>query len=123
MSTIDSHEIRLGGRANIEHSEGNKLELGHDYTLGLTVNCHEISNKDNQNGTDQRIYKFALNGGIVISKDWGKTIMKAKGKGSPSQKMRNALRFIHDDKKIEVDFDDWYKQKISYIISKLEEII
>ena len=120
---IDSHEIKIIGGANIEHSEGDKLELKHDYTIGAIVNCSEIAIKDNQDGTERRVYKMKLTGGLLISGDWGEKPIKAKGKGSPSQKMRNALYYKHTELGVEEDFETWYERKVSEIIVKLDNII
>jgi hypothetical protein len=116
---IDSYEIKLTGGANLEACEGQEIKISHEYTIGMTVNCYDESLKDNQNGTYRKVFKFKPSGGVLISKDWGKRTIKATGKGSPSQKLRNALFYKHGEQGIDEDFESWYEKEMSKIISNL----
>ncbi len=97
------------------------LEKGHDYSVGLIVNITERTEKIQDDGTEDILFKARMCGPIVIQKDFGKKIF-GKLKVSPSKKLRQRLWMIWSEKE-EGDFDAFYEKAMNKIISNVEDYV
>ena len=80
---LNERIIKIVGSANIDKD----IQLGHDYTLGLNVNCFRAEDANNEDGSFDKIYKLKLLGHVVVTNDAGVNTV-AKVKGSKSEKLR-----------------------------------
>lgn len=53
---VNSHILKLTGKAELEHG----MTLGDDYTITLNGQIVKQEDKDNQDGTVDRIYTFKV---------------------------------------------------------------
>lgn len=116
LKTSD-YEIRLTGSASIPE----KLELGEDITVGLTLNTNKIEITNNEDGTSTETFKCKPVGDILITKKWGKTPIKGRLKNSPQSKYHWACRQYHNESGIETEFSEWYPIFIDRQIAELLE--
>lgn len=100
-----------------------ELELGHRYSLKGLFDVIDITDRDNQNGTKNRIYKVRSNGEMELELN-GK-IVKAKEKSSQSKKLHGALWNSWNSDEIEnvKNFDDYYNEKMFKIRKYLPDIL
>ncbi len=89
---INEYILRLTGSATLPE----KLNVGEDYTVGVSVCCDSVKIKSNEDGTFDLIYYCKLVSDVVVSNRWGRTV-KARKKGSMSQKLRFVLMQKHSE--------------------------
>lgn len=112
---INEHILKASVNANIPQG----LELGKRYLMNIALDVVEIADKDNQNGSINRVYKTKNSGEITLL-DEGKNIIKAKDKGSMSKKLHGAFYFLSQEEG--EDFETFYQTNMKKLINYLPEI-
>jgi hypothetical protein len=113
---INEHKIRLSGTANIERP------LDMSKTYGFLIDNAEIRKIEaltNDDGTYNKIFHIKISELSQVQIINGKEIIKAKIKGSPSQKLRNALFYNYQGD----DFEKFYQDFMCNLIVDVENLI
>ena len=105
---INEHVIKIGKSANIDQP----LTLGNDYEIKARVHCQKEGVDDNHDGTFNKVYNLQLLGEVDISNE-EKHIIKARVKGSSSQKWRWSVKSMGED----------YDEIMNIQLSHPEEVI
>jgi len=79
------------------------------------VDCYEVSEKDNVDGTFNQIFRCKVNGSTIIKQGDNKPIL-AKSKRSPSQRLRMAFMKENPD-------EQFYETYMNRLIANLSEVI
>jgi hypothetical protein len=109
---IDRYQIKLNTfSADIEEP----LDRDKRTLITCEADIYEESEKDNGDGSFNKIYRCKVNGSTIIKQGEKKPIL-AKSKRSPSQRLRMAFNSIN----LEEEFYQLYMDKI---IANLEDII
>ena len=115
---VDSRFLSITGKAEVEKD----LTIGHDYTIGINVNCISSKDTDNQEGKIDREFKLKLTGEIMITNDWGQKIT-AKTKETKSKKVRGLLFKKWQENDLGHNKDDFYNGIQNYILTHPDKII
>jgi len=116
--TIDNYILKVTGSSNLP--EG--LEMDKRYLVSIEVDCTDIIDRSNQNGTINREYKCKQTGDTQILTD-GKKIIKAEKKQKRSQKLHAAIWYYWNESGFEMPFDEYYDKTMAKINSRVPEII
>jgi hypothetical protein len=116
---INEHILKISS-AGVSLPE--PLELGHRYLINTEVDITDVTDKDNQDGSLDRIYKARQAGHITIQLEAGKVI-KAKDKPSVSRAIHGALWYFHNEQGLAEPFDDYYYRMGKKMASYMPEII
>jgi hypothetical protein len=109
---IDRYQIKLNTfSADIEEP----LDRDKRTLITCEADIYEESEKDNGDGTFNKIYRCKVNGSTIIKQGEKKPIL-AKSKRSPSQRLRMAFNSINPD-------EEFYENSMNKIIAKLEEVL
>lgn len=114
MKSVNERAIKLSGQANIEQD----LVLSHEYSILIeNVECRGVEELPNDDGTTDKIFKLKASplSRLTIKADNGE-IITTKTKGSPSQRLRNAIRYLHPAE----DNERFYNNFINHLILNLE---
>ena len=115
---VNEHVMKVTGSANLP--EG--LKLGHEYSLVVKTDCYDISDRDNQNGTFNRVYKLKQTGEAAITTDFGR-IIQSKGRKSKSKALYGSFYYEHERRRVAKKFEDWREQMMVLFIKHLPELI
>ena len=77
------------------------------FRISMDIDVYEVSDRDNQDGTTDKIYKTKNSGIVEIVKNGGK-IIKAELRSSQSQKLHSVLYFDHQSNPKYPEFNDHY---------------
>src|SRR3990167_5451520 len=120
--TVSEHILKITGSACIEK----ELQHGQDYKLAIECSCYSVEEKDNHDGTLNRVYKLRMLGEVYVN-DAGKSLIKGKSKAeqSPSQRLWKTLWVLWSQKYTgsSEDYEKWYKEKIEEIINQVKKQI
>jgi hypothetical protein len=116
---INEHVLKISS-AGVNLPEG--LEQGHRYLITTEADVYEITEKDNQDGTIDKIYKVKQTGVVTVNFDGGKVI-KAKEKGSVSRSLHGAIWYYHNEQGYVEPFDDYYHRIGKKMAAYMPEII
>lgn len=100
---INRYILKLSGTADVPKP----LKEGHIYTMAYRVDVDDPHYTNNQDGTYNCTYKATPSGEIVIQNEEGKKI-STKDKARNSVKTRMALKDIHNNRGLSIDFEDFY---------------
>ena len=109
---INEYILKLTGKASLTEP----LEIGKSYRIIISGDITSQQLDDNNDGTVDQSFKFVpVLVGVVTPE--GKTL-KAKGRGSQSQVLRNIILQKWDGSG---DRDEFYQKRMSEIIAKENE--
>jgi hypothetical protein len=116
------HEIKLVGKLELELPEEERIEPDIEYALMLD----RMENKEGKTvkridemGRIHYCYSFVPTGFGVIKA--GDKVYKAKAKKTtPSQILRFKIQELHDQKYQDTDFERFYTERMSKLISQIE---
>ena len=117
------HEIKLVGKLELDLPDNERIDPETEYALALD----RMENKDGKTskwidemGRFHYCYSFVPTGIGVVSA--GNKIFKAKSKkNTPSQMLRFKIQELHDLKYQDTDFEQFYTEKMSKLISQIED--
>jgi hypothetical protein len=112
---INEHILKISS-AGVSLPEA--LVLGRRYLIRTEAGITDIIERDNQNGTVDKIYKARQTGNVELL-DEGKRIIKAEGKKKVSQSIHGAVWYYWNETGPGVPFDEYYERigkKIAYYI-------
>jgi len=114
MKEIDSHIIKLTGRAELPEA----LVMDNNYQVVLRGAVSNITLSDNENGTMNAIYSFkpVLVEGIDSE---GKKVV-AKDTRSKSQLLRSRIWKLWKDEMPQEEFDAYYEKVMTDLIINIE---
>lgn len=115
---INEHILKISGSSNLPSG----LEMDKRYLVSIEVDCTDIVDRSNQNGTLNREYKCKQTGDTQILVD-GKQIIKAEKKQKRSQKLHAAIWYYWNMNGFEKPFDQYYDETMAKINSRVPEII
>lgn len=118
MHNINEHILRILGTVNLP--EG--LENSKRYLLSTEIDVYETADRDNQDGTINRVYKAKQTGKADILTE-GKKIIKAEAKRTRSQKMHAGIWYYHNTQGFTESFDDYYDRIMRKMTAYIPEII
>ena len=81
----NEHIVRITGGFSVEAP----LEIDQEYKVAMPVDVFSAEMRSNQDGTFNKHYKAKVSGMVTLVK--GDKMIRAKSKGSYSQKMRGAV--------------------------------
>jgi len=99
-----------------------KLEQGFRYKIETDIDIYEITERDNQDGTINMIYKGRSTGEVSILNTQGKLI-KAQEKKKVSQSIHGAIWYVHNFGGLTEDFNNYYERQGKKMASYMPEII
>lgn len=119
--TINERKLKIVGTANIPTD----LTNGKNYDLVIkNAEVRGISEDPNDDGTVDKTHKLKLSELSEVAIVDGREILKAKVKGSQSKLLRYEIQLLYEvfNPEIdELDFDDFYKERMSSFIDKVRE--
>lgn len=99
---ISSYHLKLSGKAELPRA----IEMGSNYHISLEGAINNISESDNEDGTNSRMYTFkAIK--VELLDPLGQTL-KLKDTRSKSQILRARFWAIWKEQNINMSFDEWY---------------
>lgn len=98
------------------------LILGRRYLIRTECDIVDITERDNQNGTADKIYRARQTGNLELL-DEGKEIIKAEGKKKVSQSIHGAVWYYWSDTGPGMPFDEYYERIGKKIAAYMPEII
>lgn len=98
------------------------LEQDKQYRLATDIQITEVTDKSNQNGTVNQIFKGKQTGDLEILGE-GKKIIKAKGKKKVSQSIYGAIWYYHNNNGLVEEFDSFYQREGKKIAAYISEIL
>lgn len=113
---INAHNIKLTGKANIPK----ELEMGCSYKVLLDGEITSITEKNNQNGTKDRYYKFEPILASIEAENG--EVIKAKDVRSRSRQLRNTLYREWEADPTALDFDAEYDLVMRYFLLRASEL-
>ncbi len=121
MNAINENKIKLTGCATLS-APPKRTNLFVDLTIKNATLKGDRYIKDNEDGTEDVIWKLAITPETEITILCENEILTAKKKGSMSQVLRNTLAKLYEqqfagDEKYK-DADDFYQKEMSRIIEK-----
>jgi len=109
---IDRFQIKLNTfSADIEEP----LDREARTLITCEADIYEESEKDNGDGTYNKIYRAKINGSCIVKQGTKKPIL-AKSKRSPSQRLRMAIHSINPE-------EEFYEIEMDKMIANIEDII
>jgi len=119
MLSVNEHILKI---SNAGVSLPEALELSHRYHISLEADIVDVTDRDNQDGTINRIYKAKPSGNIDLLEEKGR-IIKAKDKPSVSRSVHGAIWHYHNQNGIMENFDDYYYRTGKKMAAYMNEII
>ena len=113
---INEYVLRLGGKVTLLEP----VDLGHNYSIKVGGSITEKTDKDNEDGTINRYFKFEPVQVEIIS-PLGKTI-KSKDPRSKSKLLRACIYKHWKEFPNDMSDEDFYDTVLNYIISNSEKI-
>jgi len=114
---IKDYILKLSGKASLLE----ELENDHEYNLRVNGEITEQTEKTNNDGSYNIIYKFQPKI-IEIEKDNGE-VVKTKDIRRKSQKLRGALYYLWQDSKSKLDQDEFYDMFMDKLLANLNGVI
>lgn len=115
MKEVNEHILQVSGKVSLMKP----LEMGRAFSVSVDGSVYEVSERDNHDGTYDRVYKFRPTIAQVVY-DNGE-ITQTKDMRSRSQQLRAVLRKEWQDCGEAVTQEDYYDREMKKIISKRVE--
>ena len=117
MSDIKSHILKLTGKSELPEP----VEIGHNYKVTLEGSVTSVTESDNEDGTNNRLYTFKPVH-IELMNDKG-TSLKLKDTRSKSQLLRGRFWKQWQNNPDELPFEVWYDRLMGNLIQHAPEIV
>ena len=114
---IKDYILKLSGKASLLE----ELINDHEYNLKVNGEITEETEKSNNDGSYNIIYKFQPKI-IEIESDSGE-VVKTKDIKRKSQKLRGALYYLWQDSKTKLDQDEFYDMFMDKLLANLNGVI
>ena len=114
---IKDYILKLSGKASLLE----ELINDHEYNLKVNGEITEETEKSNNDGSYNILYKFQPKI-IEIESDSGE-VVKTKDIKRKSQKLRGALYYLWQDSKTKLDQDEFYDMFMDKLLANLNGVI
>jgi hypothetical protein len=116
--TVNEHILQITGTTTL----AGPLKQGERYRMALEADVYSITQKDNQDGTVNMLYKTRQTGLCLITDNLGNK-QYAEGKKSHSARCRGAIWHYWNENNIEIEFEQFYDKVMSMIIGNIDNLI
>ena len=98
------------------------LEIDKQYRLATDIQITDITEKSNQDGIVNQIFKGKQTGDLELLDD-GKNIIKAKGKKKVSQIIHGSMWYYWSEQGTTEDFDSYYERNGKKIAAYMGQVM